>query len=98
MSAGMALVSLQALDPIRVDFPMPEQLISKLKVGQTIELTVDAFGKHIFKGEIQSLDARVAQDTRTLLVRGLLPNPDSASCCPACSPMSWCLPGSRAMS
>ncbi|NJO22052.1 MAG: efflux RND transporter periplasmic adaptor subunit [Sphingomonadales bacterium] len=76
VSPGMALVSLQALDPIRVDFPMPEQLISKLKVGQTIHLTVDTFGKHVFKGEIQSLDARVAQDTRTLLVRGLLPNPD----------------------
>jgi membrane fusion protein, multidrug efflux system len=77
VSPGMSLVSLQALDPIRVDFPMPEQFISKLKVGQTIHLTVDTFGKHIFKGEIQSLDARVAQDTRTLLVRGLLPNPDA---------------------
>jgi membrane fusion protein (multidrug efflux system) len=77
VSPGMTLVSLQALDPIRVDFPMPEQLISKLKVAQPIELTVDTFGKHVFKGEIQSLDARVAQDTRTLLVRGLLSNPDA---------------------
>jgi membrane fusion protein (multidrug efflux system) len=74
VSAGMALVSLQALDPIRVDFPMPEQYIGKLRVGETIELTVDAYPGKIFKGEIQSLDARVAQDTRTLLVRGILPN------------------------
>ena len=71
---GMALVSLQALDPIRVDFPMPEQHIGKLRVGQAVELTVDAFPGQVFKGEIQSLDARVAQDTRTLLVRGILPN------------------------
>jgi membrane fusion protein (multidrug efflux system) len=77
VSPGMALVSLQALDPIRVDFPMPEVFISKLRVGQPIELTVDTFGRHIFKGEVQSLDARVAQDTRTLLVRGLLSNPDA---------------------
>jgi membrane fusion protein (multidrug efflux system) len=76
VSAGMALVSLQALDPIRADFPMPEQYVGKLKVGQPIELTVDAYPGQVFKGEIQSLDARVAQDTRTLLVRGLLPNPD----------------------
>jgi membrane fusion protein, multidrug efflux system len=75
VSPGMALVSLQALDPIRVDFPMPEQTIGKLKVGQTIEVTVDAYPDQVFKGEIQSLDARVAQDTRTLLVRGLLSNP-----------------------
>ena len=85
VSAGMALVSLQALDPIRADFPMPEQHIGKLRVGQPIELTVDAFPGQVFKGEIQSLDARVAQDTRTLLVRGILPN-RSASCCRACSP------------
>src|SRR4029078_1979276 len=70
----MALVSLQALDPIRADFPMPEQHIGKLRVGQPVELTVDAYPGQIFKGEIQSLDARVAQDTRTLLVRAILPN------------------------
>jgi membrane fusion protein, multidrug efflux system len=74
VSPGMALVSLQALNPIRVDFPMPEQHVGKLRVGQTIELTVDAYPGHVFGGEVQSLDARVAQDTRTLLVRGLLPN------------------------
>jgi membrane fusion protein (multidrug efflux system) len=76
VSAGLALVSLQALNPIRVDFPMPEQQIGKLRVGQPIELTVDAYPNQVFGGEIQSLDARVAQDTRTLLVRGLLPNPE----------------------
>src|SRR5581483_1005874 len=74
VSAGMALGSLQALDPIRADFPVPEQHIGKLRVGQRVELTVDAFPGKVFKGEIQSLDARVAQDTRTLLVRAILPN------------------------
>jgi membrane fusion protein (multidrug efflux system) len=71
----MTLVTLQQLDPIRVDFPMPEQFIGKLRVGQHIEITVDAFPGDVFKGAIESLDARVAQDTRTLLVRGSLPNP-----------------------
>jgi membrane fusion protein, multidrug efflux system len=75
VAPGMALISLQALDPIRVDFPMPEQSIGKLRVGQTIQLTVDAYPREVFQGEIQFLDARVAQETRTLLVRGLLPNP-----------------------
>ena len=74
VTPGMVLVTLQALDPIRVDFPMPEQLIGKLRVGQKLEVTVDAFPGEIFKGDIESLDARVAQDTRTLLVRGSLPN------------------------
>jgi membrane fusion protein (multidrug efflux system) len=76
ISPGLAMVSLQALDPIWVDFPMPEQNVAKLNVGATIELTVDAFGQKVFKGTITSLDARVSQETRTLLVRGTLPNPD----------------------
>ena len=76
VAPGMALTSLQALDPIRVDFPMPEQTIGKLRVGQTIQLTVDAYPGRVFEGEIQYLDARVAQETRTLLVRGLLRNSD----------------------
>jgi membrane fusion protein (multidrug efflux system) len=74
VTPGMMLVTMQVLDPIRVDFPMPEQAIGKLRVGQDIEVTVDAFPGEVFKGKIESLDARVAQDTRTLLVRGSLPN------------------------
>jgi membrane fusion protein (multidrug efflux system) len=75
VSPGMTLVTLQALDPIRADFPVPEQAIGKLRVGQQIEIHVDAYPGKVFKGTIQSLDARVAQDSRTLLVRGSLPNP-----------------------
>jgi membrane fusion protein (multidrug efflux system) len=74
VSPGMTLVTLQQLDPIRADFPMPEQAIGKLRVGQQIEITVDAFPAEVFKGTIESLDARVEKDTRTLLVRGSLPN------------------------
>lgn len=76
VSPGLAMVSLQALDPIWVDFPMPEQNLGKLRVGQKIELTVDTFPGKVFTGTVGWLDARVAQDTRTLLVRGTLPNPE----------------------
>jgi membrane fusion protein (multidrug efflux system) len=55
---------------------MPEQNIGKLARDQVIELSVDAYPGKVFKGKVTSLDARVAQDTRTLLVRGTLPNPD----------------------
>jgi membrane fusion protein (multidrug efflux system) len=75
VSPGMTMVTVQALDPMRADFPMPEQAIGKLRVGQQIEIAVDAYAGKVFKGTIESLDARVAQDTRTLLVRGSLPNP-----------------------
>ena len=76
IAPGTAMVTLQALDPIRVDFPVPEQELSKLKVGQGVEVTVDSFPNKMFTGEIEFLDARVNLDTRTLLVRAKLKNPE----------------------
>jgi len=76
LSPGQALVWLQSLDPIWIDLPVPEGDVGKLRVGHVIELTVGAYPGQVFKGEIEAFDARVAQDTRTLMVRGKLPNAD----------------------
>lgn len=76
VSPGQTLVTIQKLDPIWVDFPIPEQEISSIKVGQAIDVTVDAFPGETFTGEVETLDARVSQDTRTLTVRGRLSNPE----------------------
>ncbi len=76
VKAGDPLVWLQALDPIWIDFPVPEGDVGKLKKGAPVELSVNAYPKEVFKGEIEAFDARVAEDTRTLMVRARLPNPD----------------------
>jgi membrane fusion protein (multidrug efflux system) len=76
VSVGQALVWLQALDPIWVDFPVPESEVARFKIGSTIEVTVDAYPGEIFKGKVEAFDARLNQDSRTLMVRGTLPNPD----------------------
>lgn len=76
VKAGDPLVWLQALDPIWIDFPVPEGDLGKLKIGAPIELGVNAYPGQVFKGAIEAFDARVAQDTRTLMVRGRLPNAD----------------------
>lgn len=76
VKAGDPLVWLQALDPIWIDFPVPEGDLGKLKIGAPIELGVNAYPGQVFKGVIEAFDARVAQDTRTLMVRGRLPNAD----------------------
>lgn len=75
VAPGQALVSLQQLDPVRADFPIPEQDLAMLAPGQTVDVTVDARRGKTYHGKITVLDARVAQDTRTLLVRAELPNP-----------------------
>jgi membrane fusion protein, multidrug efflux system len=76
VSPGQSLVWLQALDPIWIDFPVPEGDLAKFKVTSPIELTVDAYPGEVFKGEVEAMDARVNQDSRTLMVRGRLPNRD----------------------
>jgi membrane fusion protein (multidrug efflux system) len=76
VKAGDPLVWLQSLDPIWIDFPVPEGDVGKLKMSSAIELTVGAYSGETFKGVIEAFDARVAQDTRTLMVRGKLPNAD----------------------
>lgn len=74
VSPGTPLVTLQKLDPIYVDFQAPEQYFARLAVGQTITLTVDAFGGKTFNGKVKFLDARISTDTRNFLVRGEIQN------------------------
>ena len=75
VSAGTVLVSLQQLDPIYVDFPIPEQHLDLIKVGDDVELRVDAFPKGKFSGKVTTIDSRVEQSTRNILVRAELANP-----------------------
>jgi membrane fusion protein (multidrug efflux system) len=74
VSPGMALVTLQQLDPIYVDFSLPEQNLADLKPGQTIETQVDAYPGTTFTGTIKFVDARVSADTRNVLIRGEIAN------------------------
>lgn len=73
---GQAIVSLQKLDPIYVDFSIPEHQAGIIRAGQTVELRIDVHPGHIFTGKVESVDARIAQETRTLLVRAAMPNPE----------------------
>jgi membrane fusion protein (multidrug efflux system) len=74
VSPGTSLVTLQQLDPIYVDFSLPEQNLADLKPGQTIETQVDAYPGATFTGTIKFVDARISADTRNVLVRGDIPN------------------------
>jgi membrane fusion protein, multidrug efflux system len=67
-------VPLQALDEVFADFPLPEQDLARVKVGQDVEVRVDAYPGTIFKGKVDAVDSRVNQDTRTVMVRGRLQN------------------------
>lgn len=74
VSPGTSLITLQQVDPIYVDFPIPENSISSLKPGQAIEIDVDAYPGEIFRGVIKTIDARIALESRNVWVRGQVEN------------------------
>ena len=76
VSPGTGIASLQQLDPIYVDFPVPEQTIAELATGQVVEVSVDAWPDQPFMGRVISLDARVSAETRNLVVRAEVRNAD----------------------
>lgn len=71
-----AIVSLQALDPIFVDYTLPERYLTRVKPGQVVKLKLDALPGKIFTGEVSALNPGVDTGTRTLKVRATLANPD----------------------
>ena len=73
-SPGTSLITLQQLDPIYVDFPLPERSLGVLKAGQEIEVVFDAYPGQIFHGQVKTIDARVSQESRNVLLRGELSN------------------------
>lgn len=76
LAVGATIVSLQDLDPVYVDFDVPERYIGKVKAGQAVTINVDAYPDTSFVGTVATLDARVDSATRNVKVRADVPNPD----------------------
>jgi membrane fusion protein (multidrug efflux system) len=77
LNAGDPIVSLQALDPIHVDFSVPQQQLGEVAVGRDVQVSVAQSGA-AFKGRVTAVDAVVDQATRNLQVRATFANPTAA--------------------
>jgi len=75
VTAGTKLVTLQALDPVYVDFYAPQKSLGKIAPKQRMVLQTDAFASERFPGEISSIDPKVDPATRNVQVRGTVRNP-----------------------
>jgi membrane fusion protein (multidrug efflux system) len=76
LAAGTAIVTLQQLDPVYVDFYLPQQALAQIKVGQRLVGKVDTFPDQPFDGEISAINSLVDAATRNVQIRGTLKNPD----------------------
>ena len=77
MAAGQAIVSLQALNPIYVNFGVPQQTTSQMKVGRSLRITSDDLPGMEFSGRVTAVDSVVDQTTRNIQVQATLTNPGS---------------------
>ncbi|MBS7539259.1 efflux RND transporter periplasmic adaptor subunit [Ancylobacter lacus] len=76
VTAGTELVNLEKIDALKVDFKVPEIHLGMVSVGQSVEVTVDAFPDRRFTGTVYAIDPMVDVNGRSLNVRARLPNPD----------------------
>ena len=76
IEVGDAIVSLQQLDPIYVDYTLPERYLPRIKKGQAVTTTFDAVPEKTFSGTVSALDSGIDTGTQTLRVRATLANPD----------------------
>ena len=76
LGPGTVIVTLQALDPIFVDFYAPQQAVDQIRLGQPVTVKVDAFKDQTFSGEILAINPKVDTGSRNVLIRATLKNPD----------------------
>ena len=76
LSAGTVIATLQSLDPIFVDFLLPQQAVAQLTVGAKVEAKVDAFPDRVFTGKITAINPKIETASRNIQVRATLPNAD----------------------
>jgi membrane fusion protein (multidrug efflux system) len=77
LSAGDAVVSLQSLHPIYVNFGVPQQSVGRLGEGRRVRVTSDALPGVEFAGRVTAIDSIVDETTRNVQVQATLPNRDA---------------------
>jgi len=75
LAAGNPIVSLQSINPIYVNFGVPQQMTAQMKAGQTVQFTSDSLPGLKFTGRINAVDSVVDEATRNIQVQATVSNP-----------------------
>jgi membrane fusion protein, multidrug efflux system len=76
LNSGTVIVTLQELDPVYVDFFVPQKNLAQVQVGSNATLMLDAFPGKTFPGTVNAVSPKVDTDTRNVLVEARVPNHD----------------------
>jgi membrane fusion protein (multidrug efflux system) len=78
LDIGKAIVVLQTLAPIYVEFALPQSELGLLSVGMRVRLTTDAYPQRQFEGKLTAITPEVDTDTRNVTLQATLDNADEA--------------------
>jgi len=87
LNSGDVITNIQQLDPIYVNFQLPEQYLQDMYIGQPVDITIDTFPGMTFTGKISAFDAQVADNSKSITIQATFPNHD---------PKAMILPGMQA--
>lgn len=76
LSAGQDIVNLEVLDPLKVDFRIPQKSVNQVRLGQTVEIRLDAYPGERFVGEIFAINPRLDEAGRSQAIRARIDNPE----------------------
>lgn len=78
LPAGNPAVNLESLDPIYVDFNVPQQQVAGIRPGQPVAVSVDAWPGRSFQAKVLAIDSRIDGQSRLATIRASLANHDQA--------------------
>ncbi len=78
VTPGTVVATLDDIDPVKLDFSVPETFLGAVSPGQEVDARTAAYPDRAFKGVVETIDARVDPISRAISVRALIPNPDGA--------------------
>ena len=76
VAPGTVITTLDDTSTIKLDFTVPERVVAAMKPGLTLEAKSVAYPGKVFEGKVASVDSRVDPNTRSVVVRALVPNGD----------------------
>jgi membrane fusion protein (multidrug efflux system) len=75
LEGGAPIVPLQSLDPVHVNFSVPQQRVGEMRVGGEVQVTAEGLGGAAVRGRITAIDSVVDEATRNVQVQATFDNP-----------------------
>jgi membrane fusion protein, multidrug efflux system len=74
---GQDIANLEAIDPLKVDFRVPELFLKQVANGQSLQVTLDAFPSQVFQGRVFAINPLLDANGRSIVIRAVVKNADS---------------------